>query len=216
MASNPTLSKLKVIMNAEAFGFGPTAAIASFFPELRNLIGEIAYIGEGHSLNLQKSLAYNHIYDCSFWDKQNIEKTLKHYDILITAADFTMAERAKNAGLNVIIYDPLAWFWRTMPQAIKTCDLYLAQNFIGVEEALHDFAPHMASPPIIVPPILQNKHSQRYGENILINFGGLINPFWQKEDAVHYAKTMYGAIKSILPSSTAHCLHKRRYCPSFA
>lgn len=193
-------SKKKVLMNAEAFGFGPTAAIASFFPQLRGAVETLAYIGEGHSLDLQRPLPYDALYNCTTWRPAIIKAIMERYDVFITACDFGMADLAKQAGLEVIIYDPLTWFWRDMPEAAKSCDLYLAQNFLGVRKALQGYLPHMQGAASIVPPILQGpQHVLRQGDEVLINFGGLLNPFWDKADAIHYASHIYNSIMAALP-----------------
>ena len=56
----------RILMNAEAFGFGPSAAIAEFFPYLRDRVSNLAYIGSGHTLNLQSKLPYNQVFDMVF------------------------------------------------------------------------------------------------------------------------------------------------------
>ncbi|MBI1363159.1 MAG: hypothetical protein GC134_04170 [Proteobacteria bacterium] len=189
----------KVLMNAESFGFGPTAAIASFFPYLRPHVPTLGYIGEGHSLDLQTPLPYNDLHDCTNWSDSAILRVMRQYDVFVTATDFRMAALAKQAGLFTVIYDPLTWFWREMPDAVKACDMYLAQNFIGVADALAGYLPHMRAQAHTVAPILQKAVPLHKGDTVLINFGGLLNPFWSLADAVSYARSMYRAIKATLP-----------------
>ena len=68
---------MKILMNAEAFGFGPSAVIASIFPQLSqcSIIKQIDYIGEKHTLDLQKKLNllddFPNIWDYAFIEKHN-------------------------------------------------------------------------------------------------------------------------------------------------
>lgn len=195
MALNPM--PCKILLNAEPFGFGPTAAIASFFPYLKGQVSHIAYIGAGHSLNLQESLPYQHMIESSHMDDNAIMAQMKHYDVFVTAMDFHMAALAKQAGLKVIIYDALTWFWNTPPQGFTSADLYVAQDFIGVKNKLKNIMAHPNS--VTVPPILQHQDMQRTGEHVLLNFGGLIHPFWSLDDATLYADKCYKAVVSALP-----------------
>jgi len=193
------LTNCKLLLNAEAFGFGPTAAIASFFPLLKGQVDCISYIGDGHSLDLQKPLAYDAIYDSGDMSDESLADILKQYDVFLTAIDFIMAEKARKAGLKVIIYDPLTWFSKEMPNAVKNCDLYLSQNFIGVSDVLEEYREKMRGEAIAVPPIIQSKMPERKGQHVLLNFGGLMNPFWSEEDAIAYADAMYKAVAEALP-----------------
>ena len=64
MDSNDTQKlPLRLLLNAEPFGFGPTAAIAGFFPHLRGNFATIGYMGKKHTLDLQKGLPYDAIHD---------------------------------------------------------------------------------------------------------------------------------------------------------
>ncbi|MEC9290840.1 MAG: hypothetical protein VX730_00390 [Pseudomonadota bacterium] len=193
------LTNCRLLLNAESFGFGPTAAIASFFPLLKGQVERISYIGDGHSLDLQKPLDYDAIYDSSNMRNTALEGILKQYDVFLTATDFIMAEKAKAAGLRVIIYDPLTWFWKDMPNAVKGCDLYLSQDFIGVGKLLKGYREKMKGEAVAVPPILQSKMPEREGQHVLLNFGGLMNPFWSEGDAIAYAEAMYKAVVDALP-----------------
>src|SRR5690242_5854427 len=53
------VSKKRVLVTAEPFGFGPSAAAAHFFPYLRPLVQHLAYAGSGHTLDIQRQLGYD-------------------------------------------------------------------------------------------------------------------------------------------------------------
>jgi hypothetical protein len=193
------LMNCKLLLNAESFGFGPTAATASFFPLLKGQVDRISYIGDGHSLDLQRPLAYDEIYDLADMNEEQLIETLQQYDVFFTSLDFIMAEKARAAGLKVVIYDPLTWFWKEIPEAVRHCDLYLSQNFIGVGALLKSYKALMSGTVLPVPPILQVDVPRREGRHVLLNFGGLMNPFWSETDAISYAAHMYKSVRAAVP-----------------
>jgi hypothetical protein len=195
---------LRLLLNAEPFGFGPTAAIAGFFTHLRAAFDTIGYMGKKHTLDLQKDLPYNAIYDVTDTPKdrrgENYAPVFEKYDVLLTAMDHKIAEEAQKAGLKVFYYDALAWYWPEIPESVQKCDLYLAQDFFGVQERLKDvFVRHAAAH--IVPPIAPKAGHALEKTHILINLGGLQNPYWPVEDVVAYARVVIGALRKALPPS---------------
>lgn len=188
-------SQLKLLLNAEPFGFGPTAAIATFFPYIRETFEYVGYIGRNHTLDLQISLPYEAIHDVSNVSNEEIKKIICQYDVLVTALDFEIAEIAKSAGLKVIIYDPLAWYWRSIPKIVREIDLYLAQDFFGVRQRIEKDAGLFPKNIKIVPPIVTGKRGRISKRFTLISLGGLQNPLWSVDDALQYAKTFIEAIK---------------------
>lgn len=196
------MSSPKLLLNAEPFGFGPTAAIAEFFPHLRAHFETIGYIGSGHSLDLQRDLGYDAIHDISDLSGETLEAEIKgilpNYDILLSAMDKDIIQQAQNLGLTTYYYDALSWYWPTIPDAVKACDLYMGQNFFGVEERLsQEFNDKIRAE--IVSPIISDKASDKDKRYILINLGGLQNSYWPLADVVAFSKTMIRAIKAHIP-----------------
>lgn len=194
-------SKLKLLLNAEPFGFGPTAAIATFFPYLRDKFDYVGYIGKNHTLDLQKDLPYDAMHDVSQASESEIKETLGKYHIFVTALDFEMAAVAKAAGLKVIIYDPLTWYWKIVPDVVSQSDLYIAQDFFGVQERLQKEPALFPENIQIVPPIVSQRRPRTSKRHTLINLGGLQNPLWSVDDVFHYAKTFIEAIKGCVSES---------------
>lgn len=198
---NTEQTKKRLLLNAEAFGFGPTAAIADCFPFFREYFSTIGFIGSGHTLDLQRPLAYDAIHDVSHLSEgagdANADKALNEifaqYDVFVTALDFAMAEKALRHGLTVCIYDPLTWYWKTIPPVVNEVDLYIAQNFFGVEERLHS-AEFAAATWQTVAPIVGNQSDRVTDKDlVLVNLGGLSNPLWTGNEALSYARQVLEA-----------------------
>jgi hypothetical protein len=183
---------MKVLLNAEAFGFGPSASIASIFPSLRPMIEHLDYVGVGHSLDLQRKLAYDNIFNISKEDE--FKKLVVNYDVFITALDFEKATWAHQAGVKTIIYDTLLWYWRKIPNIIHECHSYLVQDFYGVREKVAELELTNCHfiPPLVKCPIVRT--SQK--EIVLINFGGLENPHWDIQVTAQYIRKI---LESVLP-----------------
>lgn len=184
---------MKVLMNAEAFGFGPSATIASLFPHLKNLscITELSFCGESHSLDLQKKLSYNHIFNTS--SKEEFKELVKNYDVFITALDFEKATWAREEKVHTIIYDSLFWYWKKLPQVIDDCQYYLIQDFFGVKDRV---AQNKLNNYDLIPPAISNKKSSHVNstEFVLINFGGLENPLWDLTVTRQYMKNILNSL----------------------
>lgn len=188
----PMISK-RVLLNAEEFGFGPSAAIANIFPYLRPYFSYIGYIGNTHSLDLQRSLPYDAIHACD--NNEEFKRVIENYDVFITALDFEKAEIAKACGKQIIIYDTLTWYWTNFPSIIAQSDLYITQDFYGVKERLLKENIHSAA---IVPPLVKKSDCKRSGENILINLGGLQNPHWNLQQTAQYAQLIIDVLEDII------------------
>jgi hypothetical protein len=195
-------NQIRILLNAEPFGFGPSAAIASIAPLLIKKGVQVSYIGEKHTLDLQKSLPYRRIYDISNLDHQSRKKLLvqlsSKYSYLFTAMDFHMAALANQAGLKTIIYDALTWYWPTIYPATTDASLYIAQNFFGVTERIAS-SPSKFPHSVLVGPIVNTQSTNAHKEHVLLNLGGLQNPFWEFEDTIGYAKAMLEAVKQAVP-----------------
>lgn len=192
-------SRSRLLLNAEPFGFGPTAAIATFFPYLRDTFEYIGYIGKDHTLDLQKDLSYDAVHDISKASDIEIKNILSKYDIFLTALDFEAAALAKAAGLKVIIYDPLTWYWARIPEIVRKSDLYLAQDFFGVKERLNNDPNLFPKEYKIVQPIVSKKKMRTSKKHILVNLGGLQNPILSLDDVSKYAATLITAIRECIP-----------------
>ncbi len=192
-------SRIRLLLNAEPFGFGPTAAIAALYPYLRDAVDEVAYIGSGHTLDLQRHLPYARIYDQSSLDEEQLQEVLQHYDVMLTASDFDMARAARRAGLKICVYDPLAWYWKKFPTIAREADLYIAQDFYGVEARLQNVF-NASSAYTIVPPIVEAAQNHAVAkQGILLNLGGLQNPHWSLDAAAEYARTIIASVRKVIP-----------------
>lgn len=188
----------KLLLNAESFGFGPTAAIADFFYILRKKFRFLAYIGAKHTIDLQKNLKYDEIIDSTNYSKDDFLNVLNKYDLFCTACDIENAKIAISVNMPTIFYDPLLWYWpkKILTIASNPNTLYLAQNFHGVSEAISN---HLALNRVqVVPPLVNGSYITNINKKnlILVNLGGLSNPYWTDADVLCYATSIISAIRT--------------------
>lgn len=201
MVKNPTRLPIKLLLNAESFGFGPTSAIAEIFPYLREAFEYIGFVGSYHTLDLQRSFPYDEIIDLSGKDLLAFTTVVEKYDLFLTALNFGKAERTVALGIPTIIYDPLTWYWPKIPAVVANKEvLYLAQRFHGVRERFErekeSFGQYVA-----VAPFTHLQERDKNPNILLLNMGGLINPYWPSDCYKKYVHTVIQAVKAVADPS---------------
>lgn len=192
---------MKILLNAEAFGFGPSAGASVIFDIIKNNFNDyiVDYIGQGHTLDLQSKLSYSCIYE--YQSENQFKELVKGYDFFITALDFEKAKFAKEVGIKTIVYDTLLWYWKDK-SIVQFADYYITQNFYGVKETLESMSNELIHTQThIIPPLIQKKDLNKKCEDfLLINFGGLENPYWTVEVTAHYIQKILSIILPIVQS----------------
>ena len=181
----------KLLLNAEPFGFGPSAAMADLFAHLRPKFQWMGYGGVGHSLDLHVRRPYNAVYD--FHSMENLDEALRGVELVFTAMDFKLAERCVDLGIPIAIFDPLLWFWKEVPAVARKAQLYLAPGFHGVEERLKSL-PHGK----MVKPLVEEVEPRADRSLVLLNLGGLQNPHWTPDICCDYASFIIDAVQKHL------------------
>lgn len=187
----------KLLMNAEIFGYGPSAAISMFLPKLKKHFDHVAFIGSKFSLEIQ-SESFDAVYDL-----KDMEKIIDTYDVFFTALDFKMAEISVKHNVPTIIYDSLTWYWKTIPKIVKSNKvLYIAQNFLGVSERINNES-DMFNLTCIVNPIIEpiDLYSKGHKDIVLLNLGGIKNPYWSNDTIIKYTKEILRNLPKNLPKN---------------
>ncbi|MFV8132895.1 hypothetical protein [Streptomyces syringium] len=203
----------RLLLNAQPFGFGPAAAMSILAAELAPVCERLAYIGSGHTLDLQKEPPYHAVHDTTGRSPDELRALLRdlapRYDVFVTAMDFEMAEPALRAGFDVAVYDALTWYWPALPDVAHEAVLYLAQDFFGVRERVAA-DPALRGRAVIIPPAIARGPDWRPGRHVLVNLGGLHNPYWLPDDAVAYARLMLTAVRASVPAGRSLVLAASR------
>lgn len=200
--------KRRILFNAEAFGFGPTAAVATLAQRFGDL-DRHGYAGTGHSLDLQRPIPYGRIHDLTGADRCAWRNTISEYDVVVTAMDTETARIALSLGKLVVFYDALTWYWKDEPRGdwervreiiTHPRTLYIAQDFFGVRDRLASISSKNWR---IVPPVLSLIQPASRPEAlplVLVNLGGLKNPYIDDGILADFASTLVSALMAAIPS----------------
>src|SRR5262249_14509901 len=116
---------LRVLVTAQAFGFGPAAALAQVFDYLRPRVRYLAFAGAGHTCDIHMNLPYDAVHRLpELGAEEAFGRLSAHHDAALVSCDFQAAEAAKAAGIPVGVYDPIPWYWPEWPDALRSADLY--------------------------------------------------------------------------------------------
>lgn len=209
---------MKVLLNAEAFGFGPCAAMVEIFKHIKTLeiVTQIDYVGDSHTLDLHSKLPYNKVFNVK--TEKDFKKIVQNYDIFITALDFEKAMWAIEEEIKTVVYDTLLWYWRKIPPVLNKTFKYITQNFYGVKERLEQTGICNGA---IIPPLVQKMNHKTESnvkdlidkDLILINFGGLQNPYWAQSTTLDYISIILELILPLLKHENVKIACSKIYEP---
>ncbi|KAK5988346.1 hypothetical protein PT974_12497 [Cladobotryum mycophilum] len=199
--------RVNIVANAQPFGGGPGATLRAIVPFLRDRLKSwgpvtLHYVGSNITMELQTLRKGR---DCIYWDKLHdvdvsshrgkaqLESLLGHLQprLVVTAMDEDFAATARQAGCRVVIIDLLLWWWPgKIPDPWREAERIMAADFYGVRErVVREKLTNVVTLPPIGPPIRTNRLSPR--KDVLLNFGGLLNPLMSKEECIEYAQMIY-------------------------
>jgi hypothetical protein len=181
---------LRVLVTAQAFGFGPAAAMAQVFDHLRPHVRHLAFAGAGHTCDLHRDLPYDAVHRLPEVDTgEAFGRLCAEHDAALVSCDIPAGEAARATGIPFAFYDPLLWFWPEWPSVFESADLYMCQDFFGVRERVRDIGrPNV----VVVPPMLGSlpQTATTRGRHVLVNLGGISNPLHSQDTSVSYARLM--------------------------
>jgi hypothetical protein len=188
---------LRVLVTAQPFGFGPAAAMAQVFDHLRPRVRFLAFAGAGHTCDIHMRLPYDAVHRLPADDGgEAFGRLCAGYDASLIACDFSVAEAARAAGIPFGIYDPIPWFWPRWPSVVESAALYMCQDFFGVRELVRDAGRKTV---VVVPPVLPSfpRAAEKRSRHVLVNLGGLRNPFQSQEDSAAYARLVTAIVPGV-------------------
>jgi hypothetical protein len=186
-------SDLKTLFIAEAFGFGPASKLLILARQLRargNMT--TTYLGDGCSYELCSAGPFDTV---MYGDPTDLRQEAVLYqqlisaDVLVSSMEFKPLATARNLGLTTILFDSLFWMWPDLSCDPKDVDLYICQNFLGVKDRVSEL--ERSGNFLVVPPLtLAEDCEWRGGGTVLLNFGGMDNPYADKAGVLGYAACM--------------------------
>jgi len=187
---------LRVLVTAQAFGFGPAAAMAQVFDQLRPRVRYLAFAGAGHTCDLHGNLPYDAVHRLpDVGTAEAFGRLCAEHDAALVSCDVPAGEAAKAAGIPFGFYDPIPWFWPQWSSVFESADLYMCQDFFGVRERVRHASPNVVVVPAMLPTFLRAATTR--GRHVLVNLGGICNPLHSQETSVSYARL----VMTIVPAA---------------
>ncbi len=194
MPDNQAHNPKRVLCTAEAFGYGPASklvALLHWFAPPQPV--EFTFVGDGIACELCRTGPFNR-YVCGnptdLGQHSPFQRELAGHQAIISAMEFMPLASARRAGLVTVLFDSLFWFWPEMPCNLDDVDLYLCQNFVGVKER---GAACGRSNLLVTPPLTLAVPAEGGGGSVVVmNLGGMDNPFAPREKLIAYAICMFG------------------------
>lgn len=201
-----------VLCNAEPFGFGPAASLDAVNTHLRAMLKDmpnvsLQYVGSGLTLALHKARSaehpqgYDQVHDIDVYTTGGPEmvtqlcKKLKPV-LFLSVSDQTTANAVLKTDVPVIIIDLLLWYWQPIPTPWRHARQLLVADFKNVRERVEreGLENALIMPPIV--PVIVADTAPR--EGILLNMGGLRNPYIAASEHIEYAQAINDATRHAL------------------
>ena len=174
---------LKILMAADPFGFGPTGSLMNSRRNLVTLDAQFRFVGHSHVENIVDKKLFER---CTFLEsfdnyEQIVKDEVQWADLIWSSTEFRILKIVSELKKYAIVYDPLFWFWPTLPVKNMENLTYLCQNFPGVSERINALPSNLKRFFLLVPPmdpftdktIFLSDPNNNY---LLVNLCGFFNP----------------------------------------
>lgn len=181
------MRKIKIIIQAIPFCFGPGAQTLAIGNQLRSILKDnlkLIALGTGTTYEfLKKSKTFDEIIEYS--SERNMPKKIKSLllsaDKIICVGDFEFIDLVNKIGRKVEFVDPLFWMWDKFPSNINLCNRYYAVDFPEVKKKVREYSKKFPEnlKPVIVNQICEysKRKKKKHYDTIVVQFGGVQNPF---------------------------------------
>ncbi len=188
-----------LLCTAEAFGFGPSAALHQIHPHLRELGYDLSYLGCGWTLEMHTRGMYQSVQDVDVRKPDGralCRQALANTPALLSVCDLKAAQVGVESGAPTILYEVLAWFRRPAPPVYRRVQRLVCPDFFGVREALQESGVMNAH---VVPPLMPVAAADVVKDaGVVVNLGGLQTPYTDVRSCAQYAQRMVDAVGALL------------------
>lgn len=171
----------KIIVSAEAFGYGPIVTCLNVLERLKNKL-PCYYIFIGTSLALEKAKDSN-IFDqyihCEIHDMTallSLEHTIKDSDMIISFENPQTAIMGNDLGIPTYYVDNLFWMWDSIPEKLYNIDRYFVVDVFNTDENINRIGKPIKNLSVVgaLRPIVRGCKNTNYTEDrIIVNLGGV-------------------------------------------
>lgn len=195
---------MKILVTAEAFGYGPIATCLNVVKELKKYKDiEMIFAGTGISLEQAKMTDYFvETIECKTYDPnelENIRELILSSDVVLSSENIPGARFALKVGHSSVYYmDNLMWMWDKIEEGIDSLKGYIISETIPCNENFERIGKNIKNSIFVGPLRDMNIRNNNAKENkLIINIGGaeafIIDPKLVKD---FYAKLINDVLSS--------------------
>ena len=174
---------MKIVFDVEPFGYGPMASTLPIVKNLHDVIGdscEFALLSSGSQLKLAKlsGVPFDGLYDMNIMDFY-AEFGYSENDLYISNLHYHSMKKVVSLPVKKVYIDPLFWMWDRLQIQPNEVDLYIVQNFFGLEQQCNRLkvsCPHVVNP--IVSYTKSDFLDQKKDLDCFISLGGIDNAYF--------------------------------------
>lgn len=170
---------MKILVTAEAFGYGPIATCLNVVKELKNYPNvELTFLGTGIALEQARMTNYfKNIIECKTFDfkeLENVKEIFLNHDVILSSENINGARYALRLGLkNVYYMDNLMWMWDKIEEDLENLKGYIISETLSCTDNFKRIGTKIKNPVFVGPIRDMNIRNNETKENkLIINIGG--------------------------------------------
>lgn len=186
-----------IVFTAQAFGMGPISKAISIAENINNV--KKVFFGTSVAYDFATVNPFDEVYCLGHNNQDEIFEILQKADLFINVMDFPLGKLAKEADCPYFLIDSLLYFWPSIPKNdIALADIYFCQNFFDdLERKIKEN--NLSNARLIGPIICENfTHKEKIASQVIINFGGIENPYVEIGKNSNYPFIMLDVLLPIL------------------
>lgn len=196
---------MKILVTAEAFGYGPIITATSVISHFRDVAPqfEINFMGSG--IALEQAIASNlfdHYFTCHTHDFDELEKNngeLMNHDLLISSENLNGALYwLSNIKKPIYYIDNLMWMWDEIPEALTKVNKYFISEIFDCKNNYEKIGTKINKPCFVGP--LRNlnvKTDSVVNNQLMINLGGADSFMISTELSIKFYQKLITKILSV-------------------
>ena len=170
---------MKILVTAEAFGYGPIATCLNVVKELKKYsVVKMTFLGTGIALEQAKMTNYfDTLLECKTFDYEALERARELFlghDVILSFENIPGAAYALKIGLkNVYYIDNLMWMWDKLHDGLENLKGYVISETLNCENNFKRIGSNIQNP-IFVGPIrdMSIRDKGKKESKLIINVGG--------------------------------------------
>ncbi len=167
-----------ILLDAAPFCYGPISTLCAILDHLPRPDLRLKLLASGTSAEFARGYhAGLEIVDCDTEDPEDLEAHRELFlasNLFVSNTNPVSARYAVGLGCRTVYVDTLVWMWDEIDPQVAASELYVAQDFEGIDENFERLGAEIESFEVVGPLIASSAEGSRApGNDCLISFGGI-------------------------------------------